>query len=136
PTLLFSLALRWDRSRSRGVFAHIGVGPAGCRRYGRIVRLERPCVMITALVLMNVQRSALNKTAQELLEIPGVAEVYSVTGEYDLVAVLRLKEYDDLADVVTERMTTLGGITKTHTLMAFKVYSKEDLEQAWDIGVE
>lgn len=92
--------------------------------------------MITALVLMNVQRSALNKTAQELLEIPGVAEVYSVTGEYDLVAVLRLKEYDDLADVVTERMTTLGGITKTHTLMAFKVYSKEDLEQAWDIGVE
>lgn len=92
--------------------------------------------MITALVLMNVQRSALNKTAQELLGIPGVAEVYSVTGEYDLVAVLRLKEYDDLADVVTERMTTLGGITKTHTLMAFKVYSKEDLEQAWDIGVE
>ena len=92
--------------------------------------------MITALVLMNVQRGEFNKTAQELLEIPGVAEVYSVTGEYDLVAVLRLKEYEDLADVVTERMTTLNSITRTHTLMAFKVYSKEDLEQAWDIGVE
>lgn len=98
--------------------------------------LERPCVMITALVLMNVQRSELNKTAQELLEIPGVSEVYSVTGDYDLVTVLRLKQYEDLADVVTERMTALGGITRTHTLMAFKVYSKEDLEQAWDIGVE
>ncbi len=92
--------------------------------------------MITALVLMNVQRSEIQKTAQELLEIPGVSEVYSVTGEYDLVAVLRLKQYEDLADVVTERMTMLSGITRTHTLMAFKVYSKEDLEQAWDIGVE
>lgn len=92
--------------------------------------------MITALVLINVQRSELHKTAQELLEIPGVAEVYSVTGDHDLVAVLHLKQYEDLADVVTERMMTLGGITRTHTLMAFKVYSKEDLEQAWDIGVE
>ena len=92
--------------------------------------------MITALVLMNVLRGDINRTAQELLEIPGVAEVYSVTGEYDLVAVLHLKQYDDLADVVTERMIGLSGITKTHTLMAFKVYSKADLEQAWDIGVE
>ena len=92
--------------------------------------------MITALVLINVQRGEINRTAQELLAIPGVAEVYSVTGEYDLVAVLHLKEYDDLADVVTERMVALSGVTKTHTLMAFKVYSKEDLEQAWDIGVE
>ncbi len=92
--------------------------------------------MITALVLMNIQRGEVNRTAEQLLEIPGVAEVYSVTGEYDLVAVLRLKEYEDLAGVVTERMMGLSGITKTHTLMAFKVYSREDLEQAWDIGVE
>ncbi|HEY7123089.1 MAG TPA: Lrp/AsnC ligand binding domain-containing protein [Ktedonobacterales bacterium] len=92
--------------------------------------------MITALVLMNIQRGEVNRTAEQLLEIPGVAEVYSVTGEYDLVAVLHLKEYEDLAGVVTERMMGLSGITKTHTLMAFKVYSREDLEQAWDIGVE
>jgi DNA-binding Lrp family transcriptional regulator len=92
--------------------------------------------MITALVLMNVQRGEINRTAQELLEIPGVAEVYSVTGDYDLVAMLRLREYEDLAGAVTEQMMALSGITKTHTLMAFKVYSKEDLEQAWDIGVE
>jgi DNA-binding Lrp family transcriptional regulator len=92
--------------------------------------------MLTALVLINAKRGAVNETAQALLGIPGVAEVYSVTGEYDLVAVLRLPKYEDLADVVTERMMTLDGITRTQTLMAFKAYSREDLEQAWDIGVE
>jgi DNA-binding Lrp family transcriptional regulator len=92
--------------------------------------------MITALVLINTKRGAVNETAQALLAIPGVAEVYSVTGEYDLVAVLRLAQYDDLADVVTERMMAVDSITRTETLMAFKAYSREDLEQAWDIGVE
>lgn len=92
--------------------------------------------MVTALVLMNVERSTVNSTAQQLLAIPGVSEVYSVTGEYDLVAVLHLAKYEDLANVVTERMIALSGITHTQTMMAFKAYSREDLEQAWDIGVE
>ena len=92
--------------------------------------------MISALVLLNVTRDAVNSTAQALLKIPGVAEVYSVTGEYDLVAVLHLARYEDLAEVVTERMVALAGITRTQTMMAFKAYSREDLEQAWDIGVE
>ena len=92
--------------------------------------------MISALVLINAQRGQVNETAQSLLEIDGVAEVYSVTGEYDLVAMLRLREYEDLADVVTNRMVQLPGILKTHTLMAFQCYSKADLQQAWDIGVE
>ncbi|HVB63072.1 MAG TPA: Lrp/AsnC ligand binding domain-containing protein [Ktedonobacteraceae bacterium] len=92
--------------------------------------------MITALILINVQRGQVNETAQSLLEIDGVAEVYSVTGEYDLVALLRLPRYDDLADVVTGRMMQLSSITKTHTLMAFQRYSRADLQQAWDIGVE
>ncbi len=92
--------------------------------------------MITALVLMNVKRGMVNETAQALLAIPGVAEVYSVTGEYDLVALLRLPKYEDLADIVTGRMIAVEGITRTETLMAFKAYSREDLEQAWDIGVE
>ena len=92
--------------------------------------------MISALVLINAQRGQVNETAQSLLEIDGVAEVYSVTGEYDLVAVLRLSQYEDLAGVVTDRMVRLPGILKTHTLMAFQCYSKADLQQAWDIGVE
>jgi DNA-binding Lrp family transcriptional regulator len=92
--------------------------------------------MITALILMNVRRDAVNSTAQALLGISGVAEVYSVTGEYDLVAVLHLARYEDLADVVTGRMVSIDSILRTQTMMAFKAYSREDLEQAWDIGVE
>jgi DNA-binding Lrp family transcriptional regulator len=92
--------------------------------------------MVSAVVLINVQRGQVNETAQSLLEIEGVAEVYSVTGEYDLVALLRLHKYEDLAEVVTNRMVRLSGITKTNTLMAFQCYSKADLQQAWDIGVE
>lgn len=92
--------------------------------------------MITALVLINVQRAKVNETAEALLEIEGVSEVYSVTGEYDLVAVLRLQNYKDLSEVVTNRMIRISSITKTHTLMAFQCYSRADLQQAWDIGVE
>ena len=92
--------------------------------------------MVSAVVLINVQRGQVNETAQSLLEIEGVAEVYSVTGEYDLVALLRLHKYEDLADVVTNHMVQLSGITRTSTLMAFQCYSKADLQQAWDIGVE
>ncbi|HEV8193024.1 MAG TPA: Lrp/AsnC ligand binding domain-containing protein [Ktedonobacterales bacterium] len=85
---------------------------------------------------MKVERKAINATAQALLGIPGVAEVYSITGEYDLVALLKLARYEDLAEVVTERMIALEAIQRTQTMMAFKAYSREDLEQAWDIGVE
>ena len=92
--------------------------------------------MISAVVLLNVQRAEVNSTAQKLLEVEGVAEVYSVTGEYDLVALLRLQHYEDLADVVTAHMVQIPAIVKTNTLMAFQCYSKADLQQAWDIGVE
>jgi DNA-binding Lrp family transcriptional regulator len=92
--------------------------------------------MISAVVLLNVQRGQVNETAQSLLEIEGVAEVYSVTGEYDLVALLRLQHYEDLADVVTAHIVKIPAILKTNTLMAFQRYSKADLQQAWDIGVE
>jgi DNA-binding Lrp family transcriptional regulator len=92
--------------------------------------------MVAALVLINVERGRVNETAQSLLEIEGVSEVYSVTGEYDLVALLRVRQYEDLADVVTKRIGGLPAITHTNTLMAFQCYSRADLQQAWDIGVE
>ncbi len=92
--------------------------------------------MISAVVLLNVQRGEVNQTAQKLLEIEGVSEVYSVTGEYDLVVMLRLQHYEDLADVVTAHMVHVPSIIKTNTLMAFQCYSKADLQQAWDIGIE
>jgi len=92
--------------------------------------------MIAAVVLLNVQRGEVGQTAQKLLEVEGVSEVYSVTGDYDLVVMLRLQHYEDLADVVTTHMVRISTIIKTHTLMAFQCYSKADLQQAWDIGVE
>ena len=92
--------------------------------------------MVSAVVLINVQRGQVNETAQSLLEIEGVSEVYSVTGEYDLVALLRLHRYEDLAGVVTTHMVQLPAIIRTNTLMAFQCYSRADLQQAWDIGVE
>ena len=92
--------------------------------------------MVTALVLINVQRGTVNETAQRLLEIDGVAEVYSVTGDYDLVAQLRLPNYEDLATIMTTHMLTIAAIVKTHTLMAFQCFSRADLQQAWELGVE
>jgi DNA-binding Lrp family transcriptional regulator len=92
--------------------------------------------MVAALVLISVERGKVSETAQSLLEIDGVAEVYSVAGEYDLVALLRLRQYEDLAEVVTARVVNLPAITKTNTLMAFQCYSRADLQQAWDIGIE
>ncbi|HEY7420081.1 MAG TPA: Lrp/AsnC ligand binding domain-containing protein [Ktedonobacteraceae bacterium] len=91
--------------------------------------------MVSAIVLINAQRGEVNEAAQRLLEIEGVTEVYSVTGEYDLVALVRVQQYDDLADIVTGRMQRISSITNTHTLMAFQCYSRADLQQAWDIGL-
>ncbi|MEI6046922.1 MAG: Lrp/AsnC ligand binding domain-containing protein [Chloroflexota bacterium] len=92
--------------------------------------------MIQALVLIKVERSSIPHTAEQLLEIKGITEVFSVTGEYDLVAMIRLKEYEDLALVVTEKIAKVETILKTETMLAFKVYSRADLEQSWQIGVD
>ena len=90
--------------------------------------------MITAFVMMNVERHNIAETAQVLLDIPGVAEVYSVTGEWDLVAILRTAEYEEIANVVTGRFTRVEAITRTHTLMAFQCYSNRDMERLWSLG--
>jgi DNA-binding Lrp family transcriptional regulator len=92
--------------------------------------------MVTAIVLLNVERGQINETAKSLLEISGVTEVYSVTGDYDLVVTIRVPEYENLSTVVTERMQALTTITRTQTMVAFRCYSQADLQQTWDIGVE
>jgi len=76
------------------------------------------------------------KAAHMLAGVDGVTEVYSVSGEWDLVAIVRVPQYDDIARVVTETFPTVPGIQRTQTLTAFRAYSKNDLQQAWDIGVE
>ncbi len=92
--------------------------------------------MVTAIVLANVRRDAINETAQALLQLHGVAEVYSVAGDWDLVAIVRVTGNDQLADLVTGHMLKLEGILKTATLIAFRAYSRFDLERMFSLGFE
>jgi DNA-binding Lrp family transcriptional regulator len=87
-----------------------------------------------AIVLIKADRSALTTLGGELADIEGVAEAYSVTGEWDFAAILRLREHDQLNDVVTGKIVQLAGVVSTHTLVAFEVYSKHDLEALFSVG--
>lgn len=92
--------------------------------------------MVTAFILMNVETGRLRILADELLQIEGIAEVYSVAGEWDLVAIVRVREHEALSDLITENIANLRGIVKTETLIAFRAFSKRDLAAMWDIGVD
>lgn len=92
--------------------------------------------MVTAIILMNVERGRLRTLAEQLLEIEGVAEIYSVAGPFDVVAIVRVKEHEALNDLVTEKIAALDGILSTETLIAFRSFSKKDLATIWDIGVD
>ena len=89
--------------------------------------------MITAFILISAQRERIAAAADEILAIPGITEVYSVAGDYDLVAVARVRENEDLAKLVTEGMVTVKGLTRTNTLIAFRQYSKHDLERMFGL---
>jgi DNA-binding Lrp family transcriptional regulator len=91
--------------------------------------------MVSAIVLLTVERDKINSVADAIADIEGVSEVYSVAGRYDLVAVIRVKTNDDLAKVVTERIRKVPGIGSSETLIAFRVYSKHDLERMFSIGM-
>lgn len=92
--------------------------------------------MITTIVLVSVEPRLIPQAAMKLAGCEGVSEVYSVSGEWDLVVIVRVPEYEQIARVVTEVFPTIPGLLKTTTLTAFRAYSKKDLEQAWDIGLE
>ncbi len=84
--------------------------------------------MVIAVILMNVEPARTAAVAEILSEMRGVSEVYSVAGNYDLVAVARVKENEGLADLVAEQIRGIHGITRTETLIAFRAYSRHDLE--------
>lgn len=90
--------------------------------------------MITGFVLINAQPNRVADLMSELADLDGVAEVYSVAGDADLVAVVRVREQEQLADVVTRRIFGLSGITHSRTMIAFQGYSRHDLEAIWDLG--
>ena len=90
--------------------------------------------MITVIVQIRCSRDLIPETAEAVAEIPGVAEVYSVSGDYDLIAVLKVKAYDEIATVVTEQLVRVPGIVRTNTINAFRVYSKKDREAGFTLG--
>ena len=92
--------------------------------------------MVTAMVLINAERSKVDETAQKLVDLEGVAEVYSVAGPYDLVAIVRVDTNEELASIVTGSMLKLDGIEDTTTLIAFRTYSDYDLERMFSIGMD
>jgi DNA-binding Lrp family transcriptional regulator len=92
--------------------------------------------MVTAIVLIQVEPGSVGPAAEGLSALPGVSEVYSVAGEWDLVAILRVAGNEDLADLVTSRLATAPGVVATETLIAFRAYSRHDLERLFSIGME
>lgn len=92
--------------------------------------------MITTIVLIQAEPRLIPQCAAALAGFEGVTDVYSVSGEWDLVAIVKVSEFEDIARIVTEKFPTVPGLVKTTTLTAFRAYSKADLEQAWDMGVD
>ncbi len=89
--------------------------------------------MVTFIILLNVKSNRVTEIAEDLASMPEISEVYSVTGIYDLVAIVRTKTNDDVAALVTDRMGAIEGIKKTDTMLAFKAFSQHDLEAMFSI---
>ncbi|MPZ63745.1 MAG: Lrp/AsnC family transcriptional regulator [Propionibacteriales bacterium] len=92
--------------------------------------------MITAIVFVNADVSQIPEMAEQIAEIDGVSEVYSVTGEIDLIALVRVRKHEDVAKVVPDGINRVPGVIATETHIAFQAYSQHDLEAAFSIGLD
>lgn len=92
--------------------------------------------MVSGVVLLKVVRGQINEVAGELAALDGITEVYSVGGRYDLVAILRVRDNEALAELVTEHMLKVQGITESETLIAFRAFSRHDLESMFSLGMD
>lgn len=92
--------------------------------------------MVTAFVMTSVDGGRIPETAERIAALDGVSEVYSVTGEYDLVVVVRVRDSQDLAALIPERIAKTPGVVATTTQIAFQAYSRFDLNQAFDLGLD
>lgn len=90
--------------------------------------------MITAIILINVERTRINVIAEQLAEMREISEVFSVSGNYDLIAIVRVVDNDALAELVTNRLLTIQGIEQTNTMLAFKAYSRHDLAEMFPLS--
>lgn len=92
--------------------------------------------MITAIVLVETDVDRIPEAAAEIAELDAVSEVYSVTGDTDLVAMVRVRRHEELADVIADRVSKIAGVRSTRTYIAFQTYSRHDLEAAFSLGAE
>jgi DNA-binding Lrp family transcriptional regulator len=92
--------------------------------------------MTHAVVLIEAERDAMSTLGGRLADIDGVAEAYSVTGEWDFVAIVRVPRHEQLAEIITGQLTALDGVARTQTMVAFEVFSQHDLEAMFSIGSE
>lgn len=92
--------------------------------------------MITAIALLQVETDRIPETAQAIADLDGVAEVYSVTGEWELVAIVRVPSHEQIAEVVTGRIAKTDGVLSSHTMLAFQQFAKRDLDRMWGVGLE
>ena len=92
--------------------------------------------MITAIVFVQADVARIPEVAEQIAALDGVSEVYSVTGEIDLIALVRVRHHEDVADVVADRLNKVPGVLRTETHIAFRTFSKHDLEAAFAIGLD
>jgi DNA-binding Lrp family transcriptional regulator len=90
--------------------------------------------MVTAIVHINAEVHRIPEVAQTIAEIDGVSEVYSITGEYDLLAMVRVAAYEEIAELIPGRINKVPGVLHTETHIAFRAYSRHDLDAAFSIG--
>ena len=91
--------------------------------------------MLTAIVLISADVDRIPEVAQAIADLDGVSEVYSVTGDTDLIAIVRVRNHDELAEVIADGVNKIPGITRTLTNLAFRTYSADDLDHAFDLGL-
>jgi DNA-binding Lrp family transcriptional regulator len=92
--------------------------------------------MITAIVFVNADVARIPEVAEGIAAIEGVSEVYSVTGQIDLIALVRVRSHDDVATVVADQLNKVPGVLSTETHIAFRAYSRHDLESAFSLGLD
>ena len=91
--------------------------------------------MVTAIVLIKADIQRVPEVAEMIAQFPQVSEVYSVTGEFDLVAIIRVRAHEELADVIPGGLNKVQGVIQTETHVAFRAYSRHDLEAAFSLGL-
>jgi DNA-binding Lrp family transcriptional regulator len=92
--------------------------------------------MVNAIVLLKVKSDRINQVAEDLAQLEGISEVYSVAGQYDLVAIIRARDDDQIATLVTERLLQTEGLESSETLIAFRTYSRHNLDGMFSVGLE